>query len=119
MTATPSGSAASPGSGYDALRGPILGPAYGYALSLTRNRADAEDLVQEAALQGLRGFGTFQPGAMFGSNCSVSIYPPTSGRGSSAPWRGSAASRHDSCDGAGVPPPPIAGPGGRLTSHFR
>ncbi len=65
MTATPSGTVPSAAPGYDALLAPILGPAYGYALSLTRNRADAEDLVQEAALQGLRGFGTFQPGAPF------------------------------------------------------
>ena len=44
---------------------PILGSAYGVALRLSRNRADAEDLVQEAAFQACRGFHTFQPGTNF------------------------------------------------------
>jgi RNA polymerase sigma-70 factor, ECF subfamily len=44
---------------------PILGQAYGYALRLTRNQADAEDLVQEATLHALRGLGTFRPGSLF------------------------------------------------------
>jgi DNA-directed RNA polymerase specialized sigma24 family protein len=47
MMAIPSGTTASATPGYDALLAPILGPAYGYALSLTRNRADAEDLDRE------------------------------------------------------------------------
>ena len=38
----------------------ILGKAYGVALRLTRNSADAEDLVQEAALKSFSGFHTFQ-----------------------------------------------------------
>lgn len=42
-----------------------MAPAYGYALRLTRNAADAEDLVQDATLHALRGFGTFMPGSNF------------------------------------------------------
>jgi RNA polymerase sigma-70 factor (ECF subfamily) len=44
---------------------PILGGAYGYALSLAGNPPDAEDLLQEAALHACRGFGTFKPGSEF------------------------------------------------------
>ena len=42
-----------------------LSPAYGYALRLTRNKADAEDLVQEAALRACRACDTFLPGSNF------------------------------------------------------
>ena len=35
---------------------------YSAALRMTRNRADAEDLVQEAYLRGFRSFHTFQEG---------------------------------------------------------
>jgi RNA polymerase sigma-70 factor (ECF subfamily) len=42
-----------------------LSPAYGYALRLARNRADAEDLVQEAALHACRARQTFEPGTNF------------------------------------------------------
>jgi RNA polymerase sigma-70 factor (ECF subfamily) len=38
-----------------------LPAAYGYALRLTRNRADAEDLVQDAALRAFRAVTTFEP----------------------------------------------------------
>jgi RNA polymerase sigma-70 factor, ECF subfamily len=44
---------------------PILGPAYGTALHMTRHRDDAEDLVQESALQAFRGFHSFEPGTNF------------------------------------------------------
>ena len=44
---------------------PILGMAYGVALRLTRNPADAEDLVQEAAVKSFCGFHTFQAGTNF------------------------------------------------------
>jgi RNA polymerase sigma-70 factor (ECF subfamily) len=44
---------------------PILGLAYGYGLRLVRNSAEAEDLLQEAALAAVRGFGTFQQGTNF------------------------------------------------------
>lgn len=38
---------------------------YGLALSLTRNRADAEDLVQEACVKAFRAYASFQPGSNF------------------------------------------------------
>ena len=44
---------------------PILGRAYGLALSLSGNPADADDLLQEAVLHACRGFGTFRPGSEF------------------------------------------------------
>jgi len=44
---------------------PILGRAYGYALGLCGNGADADDLLQDAALAACRGFGTFKPGSEF------------------------------------------------------
>lgn len=43
----------------------VVSPAYGFALRLTRNRADAEDLVQEAALLACRGRDGFEPGTNF------------------------------------------------------
>ncbi|MES2178216.1 MAG: sigma-70 family RNA polymerase sigma factor [Gemmatimonadota bacterium] len=43
----------------------VLPPAYGYALRLTRNRDDAEDLVQEAALLACRAAHTFEAGTNF------------------------------------------------------
>jgi RNA polymerase sigma-70 factor (ECF subfamily) len=44
----------------DAL--PLLSGLYGAALRLTRNPADAEDLLQETYLRAYRGFAGFQPG---------------------------------------------------------
>ena len=44
---------------------PLLSGAYRTALRLTRNPADAEDLVQEAALLASRGFRSFQAGTNF------------------------------------------------------
>jgi RNA polymerase sigma-70 factor, ECF subfamily len=44
---------------------PLLDGAYGWALHATRNRAEAEDLVQDAALNALRAFHSFQPGTNF------------------------------------------------------
>ncbi len=44
---------------------PVLGRAYALALHLTRNQADAEDLVQDAALLAYRGFDTFERGTNF------------------------------------------------------
>jgi RNA polymerase sigma-70 factor (ECF subfamily) len=51
--------------GFEALLEPVLGRAYGTALHLTRNAADAEDLVQDAVLRALRGFASFRPGTNF------------------------------------------------------
>lgn len=66
---------------FEALLTPLLGPAYGAALHLTRNPADAEDLVQEAALLACRGFGSFEQGTNFKAwffrilaNCFYSKY---------------------------------------------
>ncbi len=60
---------------------PLLNSAYGTAMHLTRNRADAEDLVQEASLLACRGFGTFEQGTNFKAwffriltNCFYSKY---------------------------------------------
>ena len=39
-----------------------LDSLYGFALSLTRNRANAEDLVQETALKACRSISSFKPG---------------------------------------------------------
>jgi RNA polymerase sigma-70 factor (ECF subfamily) len=74
--------AASPaGVGLEALLLPLLNSAYGTAMHLTRNRADAEDLVQEASLLACRGFGTFEQGTNFKAwffriltNCFYSKY---------------------------------------------
>jgi RNA polymerase sigma-70 factor (ECF subfamily) len=50
---------------FETLLAPLLKAAYGTALHLTRNAADAEDLVQEAALNAFRGFGSFEQGSNF------------------------------------------------------
>lgn len=50
---------------FEALLTPILGLAYGIAYNLTRNRADAEDLVQDAAIQSYRHFEKFRQGTNF------------------------------------------------------
>jgi RNA polymerase sigma-70 factor, ECF subfamily len=41
---------------------PFMDGLYSAALRMTRNRADAEDLVQETYLRGFRGFGGFEEG---------------------------------------------------------
>jgi RNA polymerase sigma-70 factor, ECF subfamily len=41
---------------------PMLPSLYGAAMRLTRNRSDAEDLVQETYLRAYRGFAGFQEG---------------------------------------------------------
>ena len=50
---------------FESLLEPQLESAYGMALKLTRHAADAEDLVQEAALLAFRGFHTFELGTNF------------------------------------------------------
>ena len=50
---------------FEALLMPVLDRAYATARRLTRNDADAEDLVQEAALLAHRGFATFERGSNF------------------------------------------------------
>jgi len=43
----------------------VLPSLYRYAFRLTRNRADAEDLVQDTALRAFRAIGQFEPGTNF------------------------------------------------------
>jgi len=50
---------------FESQLGPILAGAYRFAHSLTRNGADAEDLIQEAALLAFRSFASFQSGTNF------------------------------------------------------
>lgn len=50
---------------FESLFAAVVNSAFGTALRLTRNRADAEDLVQEAALRAFRAFEAFEPGSSF------------------------------------------------------
>jgi len=50
---------------FEALLSPILSMAYGTAVRLTRDRTEAEDLVQDAALLAYRAFASFQRGTNF------------------------------------------------------
>src|SRR5205814_855208 len=50
---------------FETLLGPVLERAYATARRLTRNDADAEDLVQDAALLAYRGFQSFERGTNF------------------------------------------------------
>jgi RNA polymerase sigma-70 factor (ECF subfamily) len=50
---------------FDALLAAVVNTAFGTAVRLTRNHADAEDLVQDAALLAFRGFASFEPGTNF------------------------------------------------------
>ena len=53
------------GTAFEAELVPLLDRAYGLAYSLTHDRADSEDLVQEAALLAFKAFGQFRPGTNF------------------------------------------------------
>ena len=44
---------------------PLLAPLYNFAHWLTRDRVEAEDLVQETYVKALKGFSSFQPGTNF------------------------------------------------------
>ena|SRR5882672_3581271 len=48
---------------FEELALPLLDALYRYARWLTRDAGEAEDLVQEAYLKGLRGFGGFHAGS--------------------------------------------------------
>jgi len=50
---------------FEDLALPLLPSLYNVALWLSRNPADAEDLVQETFLKALRGFSGFEPGTNF------------------------------------------------------
>jgi RNA polymerase sigma-70 factor (ECF subfamily) len=47
---------------FSELAMPFMGPLYSAALRMTRNPADAEDLVQETYLRAYRAFASFQEG---------------------------------------------------------
>jgi len=47
---------------FENLISPHLDALYGYAFSFTKNKADAEDLVQESVLRGFRAFDSFKKG---------------------------------------------------------
>jgi RNA polymerase sigma-70 factor (ECF subfamily) len=50
---------------FERLLAPVVEAAYGTAYHMTRNREEAEDLVQEAAVQAFRAFHMFQRGTNF------------------------------------------------------
>ena len=50
---------------FEELAMPLLQALYNYARWLTKDAVEAEDLVQETYLKGLRGFGSFGPGTNF------------------------------------------------------
>jgi RNA polymerase sigma-70 factor, ECF subfamily len=54
-----------PFASFETLFALVANAAFGVALRLSRNQADAEDLVQEAALLAFRGFASFEPGTNF------------------------------------------------------
>jgi RNA polymerase sigma-70 factor, ECF subfamily len=58
----PAGSHLDKAQEFETLSMTYLDALYRYALSLTRNKNDAEDLVQEAYLRAYRSFNTFQRG---------------------------------------------------------
>lgn len=53
------------GQGFEDLAMPLLASLYNVARWLTRDASDAQDLVQETLLKGLRGFAGFQQGTNF------------------------------------------------------
>jgi RNA polymerase sigma-70 factor (ECF subfamily) len=52
-------------SAFEEMALPLLPPLYNVAFWLSRDAADAEDLVQETFLKALRGFATFENGTNF------------------------------------------------------
>ena len=50
---------------FEQLALPLLDRLYNFAHWLTRDRTEAEDLVQEAFAKALKGFSSFQPGTNF------------------------------------------------------
>ena len=50
---------------FDELALPLFDRLYNFAHWLTRNREEAEDLVQETYAKALRGFASFEPGTNF------------------------------------------------------
>src|SRR5712692_4567793 len=54
-----------PLAGFEELAMPLFDSLYNFARSLVHGSNDAEDLVQETYLKGLRSFASFQPGTNF------------------------------------------------------
>jgi RNA polymerase sigma-70 factor, ECF subfamily len=54
-----------PAATFESLFSSVARPAFGVAVRLSRNQADAEDLVQEAALLAYRAFDSFVAGTNF------------------------------------------------------
>ena len=54
-----------PPASFEALFAAVINSAFGVAVRYTRNPADAEDLVQEAALLAYRAFDSFESGTNF------------------------------------------------------
>ena len=54
-----------PGAVFEELAMPLLNPLYNFACWLTRNREEAEDLVQETYLKAYQGFPSFRLGTNF------------------------------------------------------
>lgn len=50
---------------FEALLGPIVAPAARLAYAMLQDRAEAEDVVQEAGVKAWRKLGSFRPGADF------------------------------------------------------
>jgi RNA polymerase sigma-70 factor, ECF subfamily len=50
---------------FEELAMPLFDSLYNYARWLAQNREEAEDLVQEAYMKALKGFGSFQAGSNF------------------------------------------------------
>ena len=50
---------------FEELAMPLFDPLYNFARWLTRNRDEAEDLVQETYVKALKGFSSFQMGTNF------------------------------------------------------
>ena len=59
----PTGSDSEKDAAFAAEALPWIDDVYRFALSLTRNEADADDVVQEAFLRAYRSWHTFQPGS--------------------------------------------------------
>jgi RNA polymerase sigma-70 factor (ECF subfamily) len=51
--------------GFEELAMPLFDSLYNFASWLVHNKSNAEDLVQETYLKGLRSFASFQPGTNF------------------------------------------------------
>jgi len=53
------------GASFEEVAMPLFDALYNYARWLTGDPTEAEDLVQETYLKGLKGFGSFTPGTNF------------------------------------------------------